>query len=117
MNGNRAARARFEHPLRAIAAETARRNPDAADVQIFEHGRQSAAVIGMDVRQDGDVDMAHAAIDEHWQQLLLAEMCVAESAAGIDEDDVAGRSEEERVALADVEHRQPRVRDIRTSND
>ena len=117
VNRNRAARAGFEHALRAIAAETARRNPDAADVDVFEHGRQSAAVIGMHVRQDGDVDVAHAAIDQHRQQLLLAEMCVAEAAAGVDEDDVMRRTEEERVALADVEHRQPGVRHVRVAGD
>lgn len=90
-----------QKPLRAIAGETARREPELTDLETIEQHRQSAAVIGMRVRQKDRVEMPDAAIGELREESRVGR-------AAVDQDRVLAVFDRDRVALADIERDQLR---------
>lgn len=87
---------RADEPLRAVAGEAPRREPELVDVHAIEHGRQSAAMIGMGVREEDRVEVADAVVGELRQEERVGW-------TSVDQDGVIAVPDGERVALADVE--------------
>src|SRR5258708_3124387 len=104
----RAHRDRLQQPLRALPAETARREPHLADIEAADDGRQTTAVIGMNVRCDEEVDPPDTAVDQQWQQRRLAKSWSVVAPAAVHEQHASAIADQDRIALPDGEHGQPR---------
>src|SRR5437764_12391077 len=86
----------IQQPLRAIALKAARRDPQLAYAEMGHDVRQTAAVIGVDVREHDGIEYAHSAIEEQRRDSRV-------SRAAVDEHRASRRAKQDHVAPANVD--------------